>query len=55
MKLLRRVFAERTVHSADIVELAPLPGNPAGDFLVAKLAYKMIGYRFDRELPRVGG
>jgi agmatinase len=53
MKLLRRVFAERTVHSADIVELAPIPGNPAGDFLVAKLAYKMIGYRFDAELPRI--
>jgi agmatinase len=46
LKLLRRVFAERTVHSADIVELAPLPGCPAADFLVAKLAYKMIGYRF---------
>jgi agmatinase len=47
MKLLRRVFAERTVHAADIVELAPIPGLSAPDFLVAKLAYKMIGYRFD--------
>jgi agmatinase len=46
MKLLRRVFAERTVHSADVVELAPIPGFPAPDFLVAKLIYKMIGYRF---------
>jgi agmatinase len=46
MKLLRRVFAERKVHAADIVELAPIPGHPAADFLVAKLAYKMIGYRF---------
>lgn len=50
MQLLRRVFAERTVHAADIVELAPLPGNAASDFLVAKLAYKMIGYRFAAEL-----
>jgi agmatinase len=46
MKLLRRVFAERTVHAADIVELAPIPGLSAPDFLTAKLAYKMIGYRF---------
>lgn len=46
MKLLRRVFAERTVHAVDIVELAPIPGLTAPDFLVAKLVYKMIGYRF---------
>jgi agmatinase len=44
MKLLRRVFAEKRVVAADIVELAPLPGFPAPDFLVAKLVYKMIGY-----------
>ena len=49
LKLLRRVFSERTVHAADIVELAPMPGYPAADFLVAKLAYKMIGYRFAAE------
>ena len=46
MKLLRRVFAERNVVSADVVELAPIPGYHAADFLVAKLVYKMIGYRF---------
>lgn len=46
MKLLRRVFRERTVHAADVVELAPIPGLHAPDFLVAKLVYKMIGYRF---------
>jgi agmatinase len=53
LKLLRRVFAERTVHGVDIVELAPSPGLAAPDFLVAKLAYKMIGYRFAAELRRV--
>jgi agmatinase len=46
LKLLRKVFASRQVHAADIVELAPAPGLHAPDFLVAKLAYKMIGYRF---------
>jgi agmatinase len=44
LKLLRRVFAEKHVVAADIVELAPLAGFAAPDFLVAKLAYKMIGY-----------
>jgi agmatinase len=46
MKLLRRVFRERDVVAADVVELAPIPGLIAPDFLVAKLVYKMIGYRF---------
>ncbi|NIR45998.1 MAG: agmatinase [Gemmatimonadetes bacterium] len=44
MTLLRRVFAEKKVVGADVVELAPLPGLVAPDFLVAKLIYKMIGY-----------
>ncbi len=44
LALLRRVFAERRVVGADVVELAPIPGMTAPDFLVAKLIYKMIGY-----------
>jgi agmatinase len=44
LKLLRRVFAEKRVVGVDVVELAPLPGNAAPDFLTAKLVYKMIGY-----------
>jgi agmatinase len=47
LELLRRVFRERTVHAADIVELAPQGGNAAPDFLVAKLLYKMVGYHWD--------
>jgi len=31
---------------ADIVELAPIAGFHACDFLAAKLAYKILGYRF---------
>ena len=46
MKLLRRVFREKRVVAADVVELAPNPANPAPDFLVARLVYKLIGYRF---------
>ncbi|CAN5650447.1 agmatinase [soil metagenome] len=45
LKLLRRVFQERRVVGVDVVELAPMPGNAAPDFLTAKLIYKMIGYR----------
>ena len=46
LKLLRRVFSERRVVAADVVELAPIPGLHAPDFLVAKLVYKLIGYRY---------
>jgi agmatinase len=46
LRLLRRVFRERTVVAADVVELAPVPGLAAPDFLVARLVYKIIGYRF---------
>lgn len=46
LRFLRRVFRERQVLACDVVELAPVPGMPAPDFLVAKLVYKLIGYRF---------
>lgn len=46
LRFLRRVFEEREVVAADIVELAPTPGLPAPDFVVAKLAYKLISYRY---------
>ncbi len=44
LKLLKRVFVERNVVAVDVVELAPIPGLTAPDFLVAKLIYKIIGY-----------
>ena len=44
LELLRRAFERSTVHAADVVELAPIPGLHAPDFLTAKLVYKMIGY-----------
>ncbi|MBI4410301.1 MAG: agmatinase [Gemmatimonadetes bacterium] len=46
LELLRRVFRERNVVACDVVELAPIPVLPAPDFVVAKLVYKMIGYKF---------
>ncbi len=47
LHFLRRVFREREVVAADVVELAPVPGLHAPDFLVAKLVYKLLGYRFE--------
>jgi agmatinase len=52
LRFLRRVFSEREVVAADVVELAPTPGLPAPDFLVAKLVYKLIAYRFQARLTR---
>jgi len=46
LRFLRRVFRGRNVLACDVVELAPIPGMPAPDFLAAKLVYKLIGYRF---------
>ncbi|WP_420438020.1 agmatinase [Candidatus Palauibacter sp.] len=48
MDLLSRVFRERNVVGADIVELAPRPGGEASAFTAAKLAYKMIGFRSEQ-------
>lgn len=42
--LLGAVFREKRVLGADIVELAPISGLVAPDFLVAKLAYKLVGF-----------
>jgi agmatinase len=44
LRLLERVFAERRVVGADVVELAPIPGVVAPDFLTAKLIYKLVAY-----------
>jgi agmatinase len=32
--------------AADVVELCPIPGLVAPNFLAARLVYKLIGYRF---------
>jgi len=42
ISLLQRVFDEKTVVGCDVVELAPIPGLVAPDFLAAKLVYKLV-------------
>ena len=46
LKYLKKVFASREVVGFDIVELAPIEGLNAPDFLAAKLYYKMLSYKF---------
>lgn len=50
--LLRRVTERKTVVGFDLVELSPMGGHVAPNFLCAKLIYKFLSYRFGRE---VGG
>lgn len=44
LDLLREVFRRRNVVGADVVELAPRPGESASAVVAAKLVYKMIAY-----------
>ena len=44
--LLRAVTERRRVVAADVVELSPIPGVIAPNFLTAKLIYKLLTYRF---------
>jgi agmatinase len=46
LALLRRVIERRRVVGCDIVELCPIPGNIAPNFLCARLLYKILSYRF---------
>jgi len=46
LALLRAAIARKTVVACDIVELSPLPGLMAPNFLCAKLIYKILTYRF---------
>jgi agmatinase len=53
--LLRRVIEKKHVVGCDLVELCPMPGNVAPNFLCAKLLYKILSYRFGadvRKAPR---
>jgi agmatinase len=44
---LRKVFRSKNVIGFDIVEFAPLKELKAPDFLVAKLYYKLLSYKFE--------
>jgi agmatinase len=50
LALLRATIERRTVVACDVVELSPIPGMLAPNFLCAKLIYKILTYRFWRGL-----
>jgi agmatinase len=50
LTLLRKVIEKRNVVAWDIVELSPMGGNVAPNFLCAKLIYKMLAYRFGKHV-----
>jgi N1-aminopropylagmatine ureohydrolase len=49
LALLRKVIEARNVVGCDLVELSPIGGNVAPNFLCAKLVYKILSYRFGLE------
>jgi agmatinase len=44
LELIKKVAEKKNIVGADVVELDPIPGMAAPDFLAAKLAYKIINY-----------
>lgn len=44
LKLLRAISKSCKIRGFDVVELAPIPGMVAPDFLAARLIYRMMGY-----------
>jgi agmatinase len=46
LALLKATIGRKNVVACDVVELSPLPGLMAPNFLCAKLIYKILSYRF---------
>ncbi len=44
LSFLRKVYEKRKVVGLDVMELNPIPGNEAPNFLAAELVYKNIGF-----------
>ena len=48
LAFLEALFERKSVVAADVVELCPIPGAVASDFLAARLAYKIVGHALRR-------
>lgn len=46
LDITKAVFKNKNVVGLDVVELCPSAVNKASDFIIAKLIYKMLGYKF---------
>ncbi len=51
LQLLRLVSTSCNIRGFDVVELAPLPGIAAPDFMAAKLIYRTMGYITNKITP----
>ena len=49
LELLKKVIQKKNLVGFDVVELSPLAGNVAPDFLAARLIYKLISYQVAKE------
>jgi agmatinase len=56
LELLEKVFSSKQVVGFDIMELCPIPGMVAPDFLAAKLVFKLLSFLFKKNgwLPKSG-
>jgi len=53
--LLRAVSERSRIVGFDVVELSPLAGHVASDFLAARLVYRLIGLALARDIGAAGG
>ena len=49
LAFLRLLSRKRRIVGFDIMELAPIPAQPASDFLAAKLLYRLLGYTLSED------
>jgi agmatinase len=49
LEFLKELIENNNVVGCDVVELCPIPGMVAPDFLAAKLVYKIIGYMANKK------
>jgi len=49
--LIKKTSRHCRIRGFDVVELAPLPGMVAPDFLAAKLVYRVMGYLTQEDCP----
>ncbi len=48
IEIIQAIAKEKNIVGGDIIELAPIPGLTAPDFLAANLVYKIIGFKTAR-------
>lgn len=51
IRFLRKLIAEKRLVGFDIMEMMPIGGLVAPQFMAAKLLYKILGYTFKDEVP----